>query len=425
MFNQIEMFFGSKEDYQECPKCGYRFFVKPFPKVCPNPNCLQPLVSKDSFADHIEAKLNVEQKPVTVDPNVIPEKTTIKGVPPPKDNVKEIQVSTATASKQIAGVKVKKKTTDINLDADIIVFPKSGIYFKNFGIVTQDRIVLYNRNPAYNYIHELSSNLDYIASSILGGEIDRLVLQSEVSETLEHILYMKSEGILYFVYGVFTIKDGLFILRDMKKSLKDALLGKLISSLDKLDSANIIKKMNGSIKFCLEQYLNLADIISDKEIPQVDDWIRFDYFGMSYRSIGTISKVLGNDLPITMDQQLPPAQMEDLKESLITAKIEAIAANTIANTNAVPKYLAVKLGYERYRYMIFDKLPNDYFMYMLAEGNLEKAKPVVAYLKELIAPITSAPFKGDLHPFLEFKDQIVAYFFPSNAQDDREGRTFR
>jgi hypothetical protein len=139
----------------------------------------------------------------------------------------------------------------------------------------------------------------------------------------------------------------------MKKSLKDSLIGKSITSLDKLDLVNISKKMNGSIKFCLEQYLNLSDIISDKEIPQVDDWIRFDYFGMSYRSIGTISNILGNDLPIDMGgQQLSPAQLEDLKESLITAKIEAIAANTIANTNAVPKYLAVKLGYERYRYMI-------------------------------------------------------------------------
>lgn len=420
------MFFGSKDDYQECPKCGYRFFVKPFPKVCPNPNCLQPLKSKDSFADHIEAKINMDQKMAHIETNIISDKSSAKTIPPPKENIKEIQVSTATASKQIAGVKVKKKNADINLDADIIVFPKSGIFFKNFGIVTQDRIVLYNRNPTYNYIHELSSNLDYIASSILGGEIDRLVLQSELSESLEHILYLKSEGILYFVYGVFTIKDGLFILRDMKKSLKDSLIGKSITSLDKLDLVNISKKMNGSIKFCLEQYLNLSDIISDKEIPQVDDWIRFDYFGMSYRSIGTISKILGNDLPIDMGgQQLSPAQLEDLKESLITAKIEAIAANTIANTNAVPKYLAVKLGYERYRYMIFDKLPNDYFIYMLAEGNLEKAKPIVAYLKELVAPITSTPFKGDLHPFLRLKDQIVAFFFPSNAKDEREGRTFR
>jgi DNA-directed RNA polymerase subunit RPC12/RpoP len=424
------MFFGKKEDYQECPKCGYRFFVRPFPKVCPNPNCLQPLESKNSFADHIEAKLISEQQ-VEVEPsdrqipidNQIYEKVTPKGVQIPKD-IKEIQVSSATASKQIAGVKVKKKTMEINLDAEIIVFPKSGIYFKNFGIVTQDRVVLYNRNPNFAFIQELSTNLDYIASSILGGEIDRLVLQSEISNAIEQILYMKEEGILYFAYGIFSSKDGLFILKEMKKSLKDALMGKSIPSLDKLDMANINKKMNAAIKFRLNQYINLSDILSEKEFTPVDEWIRFDYYGMSYRSIGTISKILGNDLPIDIGQQLPPAQSEDLKESLITAKIEAIAANTIANTNAVPKYLTVKLGYERYRYMIFEKLQNDYFMYMLAEGNLEKARSVVAYLKELVGPVTVNAFKGDLHPFLRLRDQIVAFFMPSNAKDDREGRIF-
>jgi hypothetical protein len=115
-------------------------------------------------------------------------------------------------------VKVKKKNADINLDADIIVFPKSGIFFKNFGIVTQDRIVLYNRNPTYNYIHELSSNLDYIASSILGGEIDRLVLQSELSESLEHILYLKSEGILLFcIWGIYYKRWIIYLKRYEKK----------------------------------------------------------------------------------------------------------------------------------------------------------------------------------------------------------------
>jgi hypothetical protein len=164
------------------------------------------------------------------------------------------------------------------------------------------------------------------------------------------------------------------------------------------------------VQYTLEQYTKaMSDVITDHQIPSVVDSIRFDYFGMSYQSIGTISKILGKELI-----DLKPGEDEtvaiDLQESGITAMIEAIAANTIANTQATPKYLSVKLGYQKYRYLLFEKLPNEYFIYMLAEGNLKNYASVVEMLKEMVEPYTHKPFRGDLRPFIELKKKITTFF---------------
>ncbi|MBD3353261.1 MAG: hypothetical protein GF364_17405 [Candidatus Lokiarchaeota archaeon] len=417
------MFFGGrKEDFKKCPKCGYKFYIKPFPKVCPNPNCLQPLETHDSFADHIDLKM-IEEAGQSA-----PQKVEKKHAPPTKaKNVQDIKISRSTAARKLPGVRVKKKKPrdKVDLNKKVIVFPSKGRYFKNFGVISENRVMIYNKNPDYSYIQELSFNLDYIASSILGGEIDRLVLQSEVSNALEQVLYLKKDTLLFFVYGVFTNKQGMYILQQMRNHLKNLLIGKDLDNLSKMDLHKIKNRMDVFIKHILKEYMGMTDIISDKDITPIDDWIRFDYFGMSYRSIGTISKILGSDLKIDIDPNIPESQQDDLKESLITAKIEAIAANTMANTKAVPKYLSVKLGYEKYRYIIFEKLENDYYIYMLAEGNLAKCKPVVMHLTEIVKGATKKAFSGDLKPFVELKKEIIRFFFPPNIENDQEGRIFK
>ncbi|MHA1728185.1 MAG: hypothetical protein ACTSWY_05585 [Promethearchaeota archaeon] len=329
--------------------------------------------------------------------------------------IKQIKVTKSRASRRVKGVSVKKKT-QINLDSKTIVIPSSGLYFKNFGVVSEERVSLYDKNSDYTYFQELSCNLDWIANSILGGEIDRLILKSEASKAIEKVLYMKEDGILFFIYGMFPDKQGYWILRQMTKELRNIRRGsnKKPKELEKIALDNISRKLASSVKFILIEYIKLEKrkIMTDKEIPPVDKRLRFDYFGMSYRSIGTISKLFGNDLEIDvqMDSKPSSAQMEDMKESLITAKIEAIAANTVANTGAIPVYLSVKLGYDKFRYLLFERLKNNYYLYMLAEGNLNKYGTIMERVIEMVEPITKIPFKGDLKPFIKLKKKITDFF---------------
>jgi hypothetical protein len=399
------------EDIKTCPICGYRM-IKPWPKICPNPKCLKPLEEIQSsklFIENVQVKIAQQQAE-----QLIPK--LVEKEPQERLEIKDMEISKETASSKIKGVKVKTKTASesIDLSTEIVVFPLSGQYFKNIGIVTDTRVTLYNRNQDYIYIHELSSNLDYIASSIMEGEIEKLTLRSEASNALEKVTYTKEKGFLYYVYGMFPDKQGSWVLKEVIKAFKDVLITlptREFEKLDKMQLHSIKTKMDASLKYILGEYVKMATVLTDNLIPPVDEKLRMDYFGMSYKSIGIISKLLGTELNIELNMpNLPKAQMDDMKESLITAKIEAIAANTIGNTQAIPVYLSVKLGYGKIRYLLFEKLKNDYFIYALAEGNINKYSQVIEIVKKMVEPITARPFKGDLTPFIVLKQQVTEFF---------------
>jgi hypothetical protein len=99
-----------------------------------------------------------------------------------------------------------------------------------------------------------------------------------------------------------------------------------------------------------------------------------------------------------------------MKESMLTARIEAIAANTQGNTGATPRWIAVKLGFQKYRFLTFKKYQNDYFLSMLSEGNLGKIENVEKLLDNKISEITSTTFSGNLKPFNELKDELEQKF---------------
>ena len=420
------MLFGDVSDYKMCPHCSYRMF-KPFPTICPNPNCLKAVdkEDEDTFAKHLAIKTEetvqeIQLKETEVNTEV--QLKPIKEKPPekikpiikkPEIIVKEIEISKNTASRKIKGVRVKKKVSggNINFSNNIIVVPENGQYFKNYGIVeSNSRIVLYNKNPDFSYIQDLSCNLDFIASSIMGGEIDRLILESELSHATEKILYIKEKGIIYYVYGMFPDKHGYFILKQMKKVLKTELMGRKVDKLQKFELAQFQRKFSKKLGMLMSDYLKLDKILSENEIPSLDVTFNFDYFGMSYKSIGTISKLLSDNLPIELNMDISKAQLLEMKESLITAKIEAIAANTIANTQANPHYLSVKLGYDKYKYLLFEKLTNDYFLYILADGNLEKYREISSELVDITKEVTKKPFKGDLKPFIKLRKELLVFF---------------
>ncbi len=158
----------------------------------------------------------------------------------------------------------------------------------------------------------------------------------------------------------------------------------------------------------------MQEVFSDQEIPYVEDKIRIDYLGLSSKSIGVISLLLGEE---DLNVETPgagayedPAEEIEMKESVLTAKIEAIAANTIGNTNAMPKWIAVKLGFQNYRFLTFKKFENDYFLYFLSEGNLGKVQKVEEQLTPYLSQVTDKSFSGNLRPFNTLKLELKDFF---------------
>jgi hypothetical protein len=325
---------------------------------------------------------------------------------------KKIQISKKTASNKIRGVSVKK-TLDVNLDDPIIKMQSTGQYFKNFGIISADRTNLYNRNEEYLNIQELSFNLDFIASSIMGGEIDRLILRSESSSLEEKVLYIKHDGNLYFLYGIFPDKQGYWFLQEMVKALREAQIGtnKEMSEYEKIELENLKRKLSSRMNNILKEYIKMGEVFTPKEIPMVDEDLRVDYFGMSFKSTGLISNIFGEELDFKLDFEVAEEMKDDIKESVITSKIEAIAAFTTANTQVIPLYLSVKLSFQKYRFLLFERMKNvDYYLYVLAEGNLKKYPTIRNQLVEIVEPFTINDFKGDLNPFLPLKESISGFF---------------
>ena len=140
------------------------------------------------------------------------------------------------------------------------------------------------------------------------------------------------------------------------------------------------------------------------------------YLGLSSRSIGVISLILGNELKIDLPGKFDsPEEIAEMKESLLTAKIEAIAANTLGNTGATPRWIAVKLGFQHYRFLTFQKFKNEYYTSLLTEGNLEKLESLEEHLEPLISRVVESPFYGDLKPFNMLKRELSDNLSKSRA----------
>ncbi|MFX1390670.1 MAG: hypothetical protein ACFE9Z_11450 [Promethearchaeota archaeon] len=377
---------GRKEGDVECPFCKY-VITKPYPKdqLCPKCNKF--------LAQLFDQTIDIEEKP-----------------PPPQ----EFKTRTETlASKLSTKVKVKKEPykKKINLDQDKIELMK-GEYIKLMGITSIERTQLYCSNKNYNYLLELANNLDFIATGILGGELDKMLLISETNAKEKCQFYVKDK-IIYLVYGSFPDKKGKWILEQMSNNFSEILQERDVEILDKFDKYNLELEFRRRTKFILEQYVNeLQEVFTDQEIPHVDETIRIDYLGLSSMSIGVISILINGEQLIfeSLGEYDNPEEEKEMKESMLTARVEAIAANTQGNTGATPRWIAVKLGFQRYRFFTFKKYQNDYFLSMLSEGNLSKIEDVEKLLNPLIEEITSNVFSGNLKPFNELKMKLVGNF---------------
>jgi len=327
---------------------------------------------------------------------------------------KEFETKKETiASKMKGKVRVKKKAIIIDKTEGRIDLKKDE-YIILFGITSINRTPLYCSNKNYIYLLELTNNLDYIATSILGGVLDKMLLIMDDKSKPQKCQFFCKDNIIYLVYGEFPDKKGKWILEQMAKYFSELIKDQDVDNLDKMVKHQIEKKFNGIIKFILEEYMKLQDVFSDQDIPYVEDKIRIDYLGLSAKSIGVISLLLGEEIKVDLPEEFNnPDDMKEMKESILTAKIEAIAANTLGNTGAFPRWIAVKLGFQQYRFLTFKEFPNNYFLYLLLKGNLNKLDKVESQLEPYINHVVDKPFSGDLSPFNKLKLSLIDFLSKS------------
>lgn len=332
-----------------------------------------------------------------------------------KPQPKEFETKETKLPSKLEGkVKVKKKNQDLSLEVETIevekIELKKGEYIKLIGITSVDRTDLFCNNKSLEYLLELTNNLNFIATSILGGELDKMLLISEDNAEEKCQWYIKN-NLIYMLYGIFPDKKGKWLLEQMSNHFSELLQHKDIDKLEKLEKYQIETKFKGRLKFLIEEYLKMQDVFSDDDISYIEDRIRIDYTGLSSKSIGVISLLLGDELNVESPGVFDnPEEEKEMKESMLTAKIEAIAANTQGNTGATPKWIAVKLGFQNYRFLTFKKFQNDFFLYFLSEGNLEKIKIIEDQLMPYISHVVDKPFTGNLRPFNNLKMTLIDHF---------------
>ena len=332
-----------------------------------------------------------------------------------ESNVKDIKPQPKTfekkntvASERFQGkVRVKREEKKFSFKDERIPLKGDEEYLKLCGITSTDRTKLFCSNEKFIYLLELSNNLDNIATGILGGELDQMLLITNNEEEDKCQFFVKNE-IIYIIYGKFPDKKGKYFLEQMANFYGELVHGKDVNKLNKLEKHEIDRKFEAQIRAIINKYIQLQDVFSDQEIPFVEDKIRIDYLGLSSMSIGVISLLLGQELGVKFPGKTEsPEEEKEMIESLLTAKIEAIAANTLGNTGAYPRWIAVRLGFQNYRFLTFKKYKNDYFLYLLSEGNLEKLNKVEDYLDPFIEHVVDNPFSGTLKPFNRLKNTLA------------------
>ncbi len=374
--------FSPKEGQVVCENCRYTI-VKPFPKDELCPKCGKFLINLFKYVD------NTDVESIKLEPKLFEPKTV-------------------TASSKIHGVRKKAKDKDISLNHDVINLNGDNEYLKFCGITTTDRTQLFASNKKWLYFLELTNNLDFIATSILGGDLDKMLLKSE-NDMEEKCQFFEKNKLIYVIFGKFPDKKGKWFLEQMDKHFSELIRDKDVNNLSKIDKFNIEKKFRGHLLFIFKQYMQLEDVFTDQEIPYIDDWLRLYYVGLSSMSIGVISILLDDEEKLNVEvpgEFENPAEEVEMKESLLTAKIEAIAANTLGNTGAYPRWIAVKLGFQKYRFLTFKKYKNNYFLSCLSEGNLQKIDSIEAQFESILFHGIDTPFSGNLRPFNKLKTTI-------------------
>ena len=352
-----------------CEHCTYNI-VKPYPEDYLCPKC-------HKFSANIFEVLNNSRNQHT---NIEP---------------RQFEPRQQTASSTVSGVRVREEHSGAMTAEDYINF---------FGITSKEKTPLYSSNEEYSDFLELTNNLDNIATSILGGILNKMELVSE-NNRIEKCLFYERNNIIYILIGDFSDKKGTFILQNMALTYEGLVRDKDINNLELVEKSEIDMKFRGFLNY-IRIYLDTHNPLTNREIPCLDNWIQVDYVGLSAKTTGVISLLLDDENKLNIKGPAEPNNQVieiEMKEDILTAKIEAIATYVQGMTVAYPRWIAVKIGYQKYRFLTFKKYPNDFLLSCLSEGNLEKIEKVELCLDPLLLNYVKVLFNGDLKSFNELK----------------------
>ncbi|MEX2719393.1 MAG: hypothetical protein Q6370_024205 [Candidatus Sigynarchaeota archaeon] len=407
--------FGMVET-RACPRCNYKI-AAPYPVNCPR--CNEPL---EKVVSSVVSPANAQ----IVKENEVPSRAT---TPPPTDFAATI-TSHAKASQPLVQA-ADSSTRPAVPKTPPTLLSKEGDYLKMMGVINlQSREVIFCSNDEYAYVLDLGANAHEIATSILGGDLERILLEPPKEQaiapgdgeppakntlfTFEEAIFQTHGSMLFCIYGVF-FKRPAVLLQELKRLMIDIFKGQVKAAMSPLERSEIERRKASISGFIVHEYQKIRDAaLRRATIPTMENVVKLHYVGLSFQSIGTMALLLtprGPDaLPIkdmSFSGDTADGNYLDLLESLISAKIEAIAANTLAHTGSFPRYIITKVGFDQYRLIEFFQLANSYNLQILASGNISLLESVLSeVILPIVAPITAVPFSGMLTTHNEIKAKL-------------------
>ena len=314
------------------------------------------------------------------------------------------------SSKIIKGTKKKK----------ISQTPKS-LYF--YGIVSKERIPIYYNDKKCEYILELINNLDVISTRTLSGTLDKMLIilgnEDEVEEKKLIARFFEKNKVIHILIGNFSDKESNWIFNQVSMFFNDMIQKDKINieKLAKIEKREISFKMNIFLNY-IEEAVELKVKFEKPNFNYIDNWLRLHYFGLSSESVGVISLLLDRENILKFGEQKhfePDSENNisrlvnkiiDFSESVLTAKFEAILASILVNMKGYPRWISIKSGFQKYRFLSFKKLENNYFLYCISEGNIEKLESLESFLEMHLKEGVSNKFNSSLKIFNEIKIKI-------------------
>ena len=316
----------------------------------------------------------------------------------------------SVSSKSVKGTE-KKKISKIH----------KSLYF--YGIVSKERIPLYYNDKKWKYFLELTNNLDYISTRTLSGTLDKMLIiienEGDVEENKLIARFFEKNGVIHILIGNFSDKDSYWIFNQVSMFFNDMVHKDKINmkKLDKIEKREISFKMNIFLNN-IEKAVDLKVKFEKPNFDYIDNWLRLHYFGLSSESVGVISLLLDkeNILKFGEKKHFEPdsennisrlvKKIIDFSESVLTAKFEAILASILVNMKGYPRWISIKSGFQKYRFLSIKKLENQFYLYCITEGNIENLESLESFLYMHLKDRVSKKFTSSLKIFNEIKDKI-------------------
>ena len=195
-----------------------------------------------------------------------------------------------------------------------------------------------------------------------------------------------------------------------------------IKKLANIDKRQMSIKINIFLDY-IEEAVKLKVKFEKPNFNYIDNWLRLDYFGISSETVGVISLMLDKEDVLKFEKQKQfeldsenniseeerekkEIEIIDYREAVLTAKIEAIIAIILGNMKGYPRWISIKSGFQKYRFLSFKKLENRFFLYCITEGNIEKLESLESSLDLHLKDVVSNKFTSSLKIFNEMKNKI-------------------